>query len=60
MKWLICARQNRPLHSTNYANFWAEYAEKECLQYKIVDLLAEENPIDVLKHYDCLLWHFDN
>ncbi|MDB9153762.1 ATP-grasp domain-containing protein [Parabacteroides distasonis] len=60
MKWLICARKNRPLHSTNYANFWAEYAEKECLQYEIVDLLAEENPINVLKHYDCLLWHFDN
>lgn len=49
-----------PLHSSNYAHEWIPYCEALGLDYDVVDLLAVDNAIDLVRGYDILLWHFDN
>lgn len=60
MKVLISRRSTGPLHSSNYAHEWIPYCEALGLDYDVVDLLAVDKAIDLVRGYDILLWHFDN
>lgn len=57
MKIAIQKDSTEQLHSTHWASPWSEYCEKEGLDYSFVDLLKCD-PIEKLKSFDVLLWHF--
>jgi glutathione synthase/RimK-type ligase-like ATP-grasp enzyme len=46
-------------HSTTWGNYWIEICEKNNLSYEVVDCY-DNNTLDILKNFDCLLWHFNN
>lgn len=59
MRILICKRENHPLHSGNWTNSWIQSAKDQNFKYETADLLSVD-AINILRSFDCLLWHFDN
>ena len=59
MKFAI--HQNNELfnHSTTWDKPWIEFCEKNRIEYDVVNCF-DTNILEILKDYDCLLWHFNN
>lgn len=57
MRVLIHQPQHGKLHSTTWIIPWIDYCERCHISYDVVDLFRMST-IDVLRNYDCLLWHF--
>lgn len=58
MKVAIYKDSQGVTHSTNWANVWAEYCQEHHIGFEILDLFRC-NPIEKLKDFQILLWHFD-
>lgn len=59
MKVAIHRNNNIFNHSTNWNNEWGKYCISNKIDFGIVNCFSNDI-IDVLKEYDCLLWHFSN
>jgi glutathione synthase/RimK-type ligase-like ATP-grasp enzyme len=46
-------------HSTNWDKPWIEFCKNNNVDYGIVDCYST-NILEILKDYDCLLWHVNN
>lgn len=57
----VAIHQNKEIfhHSTNWNTSWIEYCAKNGIEYSVLNCF-DNNIIEVLKGYDCLLWHFNN
>ena len=58
MKVAIYKDSQRVTHSTNWANVWADYCQDNNIDYEFLDLFRCD-PIEKLKDFQILLWHFD-
>jgi len=57
----IAIHQNDQLfnHSTTWDKPWIEFCKKNDIEYGVVNCF-DTNILEVLKDYDCLLWHISN
>ena len=58
MKVLVNQRPGL-LHSTSWNMPWIQYLKDNHIEFDTIDLFAV-NTIEMLRNYDCLLWHFGN
>ncbi|GHT36659.1 hypothetical protein AGMMS49574_28740 [Bacteroidia bacterium] len=56
MKVLI-NKKTKHIHSTDWSFPWIDYCNQIGIEYDVADLF-QENTIEILEKYDCLLWHF--
>lgn len=58
MKVAIYKDSQGVTHSTNWANVWAEHCQENSIDFVFLDLFRCD-PIEELKGFQILLWHFD-
>jgi len=57
----VAIHQNKKIfdHSTSWSKAWIDYCIQNNIDYEIVNCY-ENNILQNLKNFDCLLWHFGN
>ena len=55
---VLINQKSKNVHSTDWSHPWIEYCKKNNIKHDVIDLFHVNNPMNLLKQYDCLLWHF--